>query len=57
MGRARRGRLVKDRCEQCEEHAYNRRIHRALGPKEPCRPCEDHANNGCPDKRKKPGWW
>ncbi|MFD9464344.1 pRL2-8 [Streptomyces sp. NPDC060027] len=50
--------MSKDRCPQCEEHAYNPRIHRALGPKEPCGPCEDHANNGCPDRRKtKSGWW
>ncbi|RVU27193.1 pRL2-8 [Streptomyces antnestii] len=35
-------------CPQCWRHAYDRAIHRRLGPREDCPQCVDHMVNGCP---------
>lgn len=46
-------------CPQCWQHAYDRRIHHKLRPREDCPQCVDHMVNGCPYLvPKKPSrWW
>ncbi|MFE5193416.1 pRL2-8 [Streptomyces sp. NPDC056601] len=40
--------VPKRECPQCWEHAYNRAVHRGLGPRGLCPQCVDHMVNGCP---------
>ncbi|MDX2698926.1 pRL2-8 [Streptomyces ipomoeae] len=47
-------------CRQCWQHAYDRKIHRKLKPREDCGPCVDHMKNGCGDMivpKKESIWW
>jgi hypothetical protein len=46
----------KGQCPQCWSHAYDRDIHRRLGPGQDCQPCLNHKENGCPNKPKF-SWW
>lgn len=44
-------------CPQCWQHAYDKSIHRRLGPGEDCAPCISHMVNGCPNRVPKKSWW
>ncbi|MFI5977942.1 pRL2-8 [Streptomyces sp. NPDC051452] len=46
-------------CPQCWQHAYDKSIHRKLGPREDCPQCVDHMINGHPYTvpKKASRWW
>ncbi|MFD3330155.1 pRL2-8 [Streptomyces sp. NPDC056491] len=49
MAKDRAANPPRNECRQCWRHAYDRSVHKGLGPREDCKPCVDHMVNGHPD--------
>ncbi|MFD3484926.1 pRL2-8 [Streptomyces sp. NPDC058665] len=46
MARDRANNPPRGQCQQCWRHAYDRSVHKGLGPRQDCKPCVDHMVNG-----------